>query len=191
MLKSFDKKSCIFIPYSNFLCEERYRICSRCDLYKKTIKNTDSACVILDITRRCFNSYRCYSCGYFEEHILNIHRLFCDELLFGYYDVLPKTPKGGGIEYVYRPLILKPEAMEAHGIKLELFNQIFVATDGAGMFSKFPGSQIDGYLLSDRRKIYTFGRQEFFGVPNERAVKRFEDLFLIDLSKYIERGRCL
>lgn len=111
--------------------------------------------------------------------------------LFGYCDVLPKTPKGGGIEYVYKPLILKPEAMEAHGIKLELFNQIFIATDGAGMFSKFPGSQIDGYLLSDRRKIYTFGRQEFFGVPNERAVKRFEDLFLIDLSKYIERGRCL
>ena len=74
---------------------------------------------------------------------------------------------------------------------IELFNQIFIATDGAGMFSKFPGSQIDGYLLSDRRKIYTFGRQEFFGVPNERAVKRFEDLFLIDLNKYIERGRCL
>ena len=140
----------------------------------------------------CRYAHDCWRCP-LANRVKNSNREFTRESgeLFGYYDVLPKTPKGGGIEYVYKPLILKPEAMEAHGIELELFNQIFIATDGAGMFSKFPGSQIDGYLLSDRRKIYTFGRQEFFGVPNERAVKRFEDLFLIDLNKYIERGRCL
>ena len=143
-------------------------------------------------TGGCRHNHQCNRCT-IAERFRQSNREFTEIKgeLFGYYDVLPKTPKGGGIEYVYKPLILKPEAMEAHGIKLELFNQIFIATDGAGMFSKFPGSQIDGYLLSDRRKIYTFGRQDFFGVPNERAVKRFEDLFLIDLNKYIERGRCL
>ena len=143
-------------------------------------------------TGGCRYEHHCNRCA-IAERFRQSNREFTEIKgeLFGYYDVLPKTPKGGGLEYVYKPLILKPEAMEAHGIKLELFNQIFVATDGAGMFSEFPGSQIDGYLLSDRRKIYTFGRQEFFGVPNERAVKRFEDLFLIDLNKYIERGRCL
>ena len=147
---------------------------------------TKNDCVMLPYAAiTCRYDHCCHICDVADRVRKNsrIHTRDINEL-FDYYDVLPKTAKGGGSEYLYRPIILKPEAMKSAGIEVDMYNQIFVTTDGAGMFSYSPGSQIDGYLLSDRSKIYTFGRGDFYGVPNDKAVRRFKDLFLIDLTKF-------
>ena len=128
----------------------------------------------------------CHMCDKYDKyHKKPVDHTENEALLFDHNDVLRHTVKAGGLEYVYRPIILKPEPMLAKGIKVCLYNQILVSTDGGGMFSWNPGSEIDGYLVSDlAKKIYTFGRQDFYGVPNERAVERFYELFRIDLRKY-------
>lgn len=144
-------------------------------------------CLIPYTHVRCYH-HNCNHCEIADRYRKNV----CDYTkekseLFDYTDVLRKTVKGGGLEYVYRPIILKPEAMAAKGIDVCLFNQVFVSTDGGGMFSHNPGSEIDGYLVSDlyrEKTIYTFGRQDFYGVPNEKAIERFKKLFLIDLHNY-------
>lgn len=132
--------------------------------------------------------YHCDTCDKYDKyHKKPVDHTENEALLFDHNDVLRRTVKGGGLEYVYRPIILKPEAMQAKGIKVCVYNQIFVSVDGGGMFSHNPGSEIDGYLVSDTHRtktIYTFGRQDFYGVPNERAVERFYELFQIDLRKY-------
>lgn len=144
-------------------------------------------CLIRHVDVRCYH-HRCDLCEIADRYRKNlIDHTEKDVMLFSHSDVLRHTLKGGGLEYVYRPIILKPEAMEAKGIKVCAYNQIFVSTDGGGMFSHNPGSEIDGYLVSDTHRtktIYTFGRQDFYGVPNERAVERFFELFLIDLRKF-------
>lgn len=142
-------------------------------------------CYIPYLKISCYH-HSCRMCEIADRYRRNV----CDytqktSLLFDHTNVLRKTEKGGGLEYVYRPLILKPEAMQAKSIEVNMYNQILVSTDGGGMFSWNPGSEIDGYLVSDySKKIYTFGRQDFYGVPNEMAVKRFKELFLIDLKDY-------
>lgn len=147
-------------------------------------------CIMIPYLRAtCKYSHDCRSCDIADRVRFN-SREFTKKTaeLFWPFDVLPKTPKGGGLEYLRKPLILKPEAMECLGIEVELYNQIFIPTGGAGMFSNFPGSQIDGYIVNDRRKIYTISRHDVYGVANEAAVKRFKDLFLIDLHKEARKG---
>ena len=149
-------------------------------------------CLIPYTDVKCYH-HRCEACEIADSYRKNIRSpLTLSSTLFDHTHVLRKTVKGGGLEYVYRPLILKPEAMAAKGIEVNMYNQIFVSVDGGGMFSHNPGSEIDGYLVSDyHKKIYTFGRQDFYGVPNEYAVKRFYELFLIDLRKYERKVRPL
>lgn len=141
-----------------------------------------SECLIPYLDIFCEHEHHCYHCEIADRHRANTRS--CSEL-FDHCDVLLKTPKGGGSEYLYKPLVLKPEVMRQRGIEVDMYNQIFIATDGAGMFSWNPGSQIDGYLLSDPKVQYTFGRQDFYGIPNKKAVERFYQLFLIDLNKYM------
>ncbi|MBE6531391.1 MAG: hypothetical protein E7679_04810 [Ruminococcaceae bacterium] len=143
-------------------------------------------CLIPYLDMHCICAHMCHICEIADRYRANMRERVksCSEL-FDYYDVLLKTPKGGGSEYLYKPLVLKPEVMRQRGIEVDMYNQIFIATDGAGMFSWNPGSQIDGYLLSDPKVQYTFGRQDFYGIPNKKAVERFNQLFLIDLNKYM------
>ncbi|MBQ8141069.1 MAG: hypothetical protein IJ038_05175 [Clostridia bacterium] len=148
-----------------------------------------SECIIPYINTRCYCAHNCAACEIADRYRLTARRRVKSPAeLFGYYDVLPKTEKGGGREYVYKPLILRQEAMERAGIAPELYNQIFIATGGAGMFSHNEGSEIDGYLVGDRRRTLTFGRREFYGIPNERARERYRRLFLIDLENYMRGG---
>ena len=151
------------------------------------VRSFRGMCFIPHVDVKCYY-HNCNLCDIADRYRKNV----CDHTktfstLFDHTDVLRKTVNGGGLEYVYRPVILKPEAMKAKGIEVCLFNQILVTTDGGGMFSHNPGSELDGYLVSDRyrtKTIYTFGRQDVYGVPNEQAVKRFKELFLIDLRRF-------
>lgn len=152
-----------------------------------------SECLIPYLSK-CDRGHRCWRCDIADRYRENLRRNGRESFdsfeyrLFDHTDVLPKTPKGGGLEYVYRPIILKPEAMRRCGIDEKLINQILLATDGAGMFSHNPGSELDGYLVADlyekrdRALLYTFGRQDFYGVPNEKAIERFRKVALIDLK---------
>ena len=152
-----------------------------------------SECFMIPYLRTtCNYSHNCCRCDIADRVRFN-SREFTKKTFELYWpcDVLRKTEKGGGLDYLYKPLILKPEAMERLGIEVELYNQIFIPTSGAGMFSNFPGSQFDGYILNDRRKIYTISRHDVYGVANEAAVKRYKDLFLIDLHKEARKGAVL
>ena len=142
-------------------------------------------CLYYGSNVRC-NGHVCNCCAVYQNIVRNkADKSEFTHELFDNTHVLKKTVKGGGLEYLYRPIVLKPEAMSAKGIKVCLYNQILISTDGGGMFSWNPGSEIDGYLASDyTRMIYTFGRQDFYGVPNEYAIERFYELFQIDLKKY-------
>ncbi len=99
--------------------------------------------------------------------------------LLGYADVLKPTPSGGGREWVFLPIALRSESMEAHGIARELYYQIFIATGGPGMFSCNPSGAIDGYLLADPTHELTFYRQECIGIPNERACEQYYVHYLV------------
>ena len=151
------------------------------------INNFRGMCYIPYLNVRCYH-HTCNCCDIADRYRQrqSDHTKKTNDL-FDHTNVLRKTEKGGGLEYVYRPIILKPEAMSAKGIEVCMWNQILISTDGGGMFSHNPGGEIDGYLVSDRyrtKTIYTFGRQDFYGVPDERAVERFRELFLIDLHSF-------
>ena len=100
-----------------------------------------------------------------------------DSLLFDWHDVLPMTPKGGGSDFYKRPVILKPESMRRVGMKVNLINQLFYADGGSGCFKHNPSGMVDGYILLNAADRYTFFRNDFYGVPNESAVKRFKSLY--------------
>lgn len=132
---------------------------------------------------RCDFGFRCDRCtvadGIRSE---NINKISSNGFLFDQYDTLPKTPKFDGANYLYRPLVLSVESLKARSIDVNAYNQIVVSVDGAGMYS--PGCELDCYFVSSPGKIYTFSRGEILGVPNEKAIKKFNELFFIDLRQY-------
>lgn len=145
-------------------------------------------CIIPYLDLYCSSKHLCHLCDIgdrYRKHKIDTLKDRSEIFLFDYLDVLPHTPKGGGSEYLYKPLIIKPEAMRRICLEPDPFKQIFIATDGAGMFSHNPGSQIDGYFLFDTSKIYTFGRLDFYGIPNKKAVEKYKEYFLIDLNKFM------
>ena len=103
--------------------------------------------------------------------------------LFGRGDVLRQTPKGGGLNWYMRPIVLKPDAMRRLGIKVNLVNQILIAYDGSGVFARNPAGMIDGYLVCDRNRRYTFSRHDVYGVPNEQACAKYFEYFGINLNR--------
>ncbi len=135
----------------------------------------------------CERNYRCSRCEIADRIRLNRLEKRTEYIMFDYYDAKKQTPKGGGAEWVYKALILKPESMSRAGIEVDLYHQIFVATGGSGMLSINPAGMVDGYLLADKfdKKTYTFIRHDFFGIPTERAAERYDKLFITDVKKLI------
>ena len=111
-----------------------------------------------------------------------ISEVLDDECLFNWRDVLGITPKSGGAQWYNRPVLLKPEAMKRAGITVNLINQVFFAVGGSGVFPHNPMGMIDGYLVSQPKKEYTFFRGDFYGVPNDAAVERYYSLYRIKIS---------
>lgn len=135
-------------------------------------------------TVRCDYSHRCHNCEVADRIRKNRLDGAVTHEMFGYYDVKKRTPKGGGLEWVNKALVLKPEAMERAGIKVDLYHQIFISTGGSGMLSINPVGMVDGYTLADR-KTYTFIRSDFFGIPTEAAAEKFDKLFITNIKKMI------
>ena len=106
-------------------------------------------------------------------------------LLFGSKDARRQTEKGGGADWWHLPIILTENAMHRLGIEKNLFYQIAIADGGPGVFLKNGVAAVDCHLFADPSKQFTISRHEAYGVPNEHAVKRYDDLFFMDLHKVI------
>ena len=104
-----------------------------------------------------------------------------DAFLFDHRDVIPGTPKYGGGNWYKRAVILKPGAMRREGITVNLINQLLFAYGGSGVFAHNLSGMVDGFLLSDRSKEYTFFRNDIYGIPNEDAVRKYYDLYRIKI----------
>ena len=105
--------------------------------------------------------------------------------LFDYRDALPQTPTGC-MDWIKKPVILKPQAMERLGIPSYLVNQIMITELSPGIFHKNACSDIDGYLFADPSKKLTVSRADCYGVPNARAVERFDKIYFLKLSRFME-----
>ncbi len=140
-------------------------------------------------TLACRNGHDCARCEIADSiRKVRIEKNKDNSELFFWNDVRPATPMGGGRSWIYMPVISKPETLKKAGLEVNMYNQIFITTDGLGMFFGNDGSELDGYFLAEPNKVYTFGRQDFYGIPNDKAVRRYEELFLIDLKRYM-KGR--
>ena len=133
---------------------------------------------------KCEAFYTCDRCVVADRIRRNRQEDEFNHILFDFYDVKKRTPKGGGLEWVNKALVLKPEAMERAGIKVDLYHQIFISTGGSGMLSINPVGMVDGYTLADR-KTYTFIRSDFFGIPTEVAAEKLDKLFITNIKKMI------
>ena len=105
-----------------------------------------------------------------------------DDQLFRWSDALKMTPKGDGLSWYKRPVILKPDTMRRLNIPVNLINQIFFCDSGSGVFACNPAGMIDGFLVIDRQERHILSRHDVYGVPNASAMQRYKDLFGIDLT---------
>lgn len=106
--------------------------------------------------------------------------------LFTHSDTLRQTDKGGGAMLWHYPIILTERALERLGIDKNVYNQIAVADGGPGVFLKNSAGEIDIHLFTDKEKIFTITRAETYGIPNENAVRRYDEWFFLGLRKYID-----
>lgn len=106
--------------------------------------------------------------------------------LFSWRDARRNTEKGRGQNWWHFPIILSEEVMEKLGLEKNLFFQIAIAEGGGGVFHHNPCGEIDCHLFVNPSKKFTIGRHEAYGIPDERAVAKFDELFFMDLHKVIK-----
>ena len=135
---------------------------------------------------KCVNYYNCTLCE-LADRLRNSRPL--NVPLFDWRDALPQTPAWNAENWYKRPVILSPDAMRRLGIELRTINQIMIAYDGPGVFKKNVAGEIDGFLLCDKNKHITVTRSECFGIPTQRAAARYDELYLLGLSKLCSDGR--
>ena len=128
----------------------------------------------------CKMNYICDCCDVCFTIRKNIIETPTDEsFLFDHRDIIPMTPKFGGGNWYRRPVILKPEAMRREGITVNLINQIMFARGGSGVFAHNLSGMVDGVLVADMRKEYTFFRNDIYGIPNNEAARKYRELYRI------------
>lgn len=130
----------------------------------------------------CYNQ-DCSRCDIADRYRKQIMRADNHILLFRDKNCLRMTEKGGGLCFYQRPVVLKEKTMERLGIEVNLLHQIAIAYDGPGCLPKNVVGPVDIYLFLNPTRKFTVGRHELYGVPDEKAVKRYDDLFFMDLHK--------
>ena len=136
---------------------------------------------------KCRNGYDCIRCtlgdSIREENI----RKYSEELLFTDRDVRSISEKAKGDVWWHYPVVLSPEVMAKLGLELNIVNQIAIASSGSGVFPRNPVGMLDIYLYSNPQKRFTITRNEAYGIPNDKAVSRYDELFFWDLKKLINK----
>ena len=151
-------------------------------------------------SKRAFKGY----CIHFPEGYVKCDRFSCDlcelgdrirltnvrlhnnEMLFSDRNCLRKTKAAGGENFYNKPIVLTEKAMEQLGIKLNLYNQIAIAVGGSGCFAQNVSGAIDCFLLSDKNFTFTISRFDTYGIPDTRAVEKYEKLFFMGLRGYLK-----
>ena len=134
---------------------------------------------------RCTNYHACAICELADRIRVNRARETKHLPLFYWRDALPQTKAKRGENWYRMPVILSPECMDRLKLEKNLINQIMVADGGPGCFKNNVAGEIDGYLLCDKSKRITVTRMECFGIPNERAVARYDEYFFLGLSRLV------
>lgn len=150
-------------------------------------KNTSEYCdKFPDGLVRCINYHCCYCCVLAERIRITNSSKDPAVILFDSHNCLRQTPAGGGENFYNKPLVLTEKAMEKYKIPKNLYNQIVVAYGGAGCFPKNKGSIIDVFLLSDPERRFMITRHDVHGIPDMRAVEKYEELFFMGLKRYFK-----
>lgn len=130
--------------------------------------------------------FNCDFCELGDRIRLTNVRLHNKESLFSDRNCLRQTKAGGGETYYNKPIVLTEKAMERLGIQLNLYNQIAIAIGGSGCFVKNVSGAIDCCLFSDKNFTFTIYRFETYGIPDARAVEKYESLFFMGLREYFK-----
>ncbi len=138
----------------------------------------DGYCFRLADSRvRCERGYDCERCELSARIEEDTGSAIVDRILFSWRDALPQTATHNAETWFRKPVILSPEAMERLGLPRSLRYQIFFAEDGPGVFKHNPTGVIDGVLLCNSRREITVTRNECYGLPNERACRRYDGYY--------------
>ena len=137
----------------------------------------------------CKNQKRCISCEFADRMRQSIVLRNKNLPLFVPSDALRQTKKGGGDTWWHFPIILSEEVMDRLGLEKNVFFQIAIAEGGGGVFKKNPVGPVDCHLFANPSKKFTISRNEAYGIPDERAVRRYDELFFMDLHKVIKYAR--
>lgn len=133
----------------------------------------------------CKNGYDCLRCTFGDDVRKDNVKRFSDVPLFTEKDARRQTLNDKGDCFWHYPVILKPETLEDLGFEKNVFFQIAIAEGGAGVFSKNPVGYLDCCLFSNPAKKFTICRHNVFGIPNSAAVRRFDEMFFLDLGKRV------
>lgn len=134
---------------------------------------------------KCDNYKQCMSCVFADRIRMTNQRKSREYPLFWERDCLKQTKVGGGETFYNKAIVLSEDCMERLGIEKILFNQIAIAFGGCGCFVQNKVGPIDIYLLSDPNEKYLVYRNEVCGIPNDAAVKKWENLFFMGLRDYL------
>lgn len=133
---------------------------------------------------KCDNYHSCYLCTLADRIRATNAQKDTSLILFDNKNCLRQTPSGGGENFYNKPIVLTEKAMKRLHIEQSLFNQMAIAFGGAGCFPKNKASAIDCYLLSDPERVFIISRYETYGIPDMRAVEKYEELFFMGLRRY-------
>lgn len=184
--KKFKTKYCTKLPQGYLECKEDF-MCDFCEISARLYKNSQRPMCkhFKHGNVECRNGFRCTNCEFADRVRADLAISYRDLPLFSYGDCLKQTPKGGGANWYKKPIILSPAVMARNGIEQSLFYQIAIAYDGSGVFAQNPSGPIDCYLLGNKQKKITISRRDAYGIPNEWAVRRYDELFFMGLKKLV------
>ena len=104
--------------------------------------------------------------------------------LLSHSDALPQTKSGCSV-FLNKALILKPEAMKRLGLEEDLKYQIVIPFPSPGLFPSNPTGFIDCRFLCEDLRTFTVYRNEVYGVPNAAAVRKYDDIYFLNLKRYV------
>ena len=137
---------------------------------------------------KCYDQTACNRCEFGDRMRQSKLREASRLLLFCEKDVLRQTEKAGGDMWWTYPIVLREETMDRLGLERNLFFQIAVADGGPGVFLKNPVGEIDCHLFVNESKRFTITRKEAYGIPNENAVRKFDETFFMNLRACVNRA---
>ncbi len=134
-----------------------------------------------------YNEFQCFKCDIADRYRANT--LNQDNVpLFNDTDVYPLTKKGC-LNFVGKPLLLKPETMRRLELEEKLFYQIVIPELSPGLFNNNPVGFIDCKLFVNQKRSFVVYRNEVFGALLPSAIERYDKYFMLGLARFCKSLR--